>query len=469
MLKIVSNSESHKNNFFYKDFFPKNNFNHILLTHSLEKDIDLSEINRVIMNSIISLEFDDLIISNLEQKLKDFFVELNWHLVAKFNKLGIKQRGISLFMGLQHNGYFYFVQFGRFLAGKIENKQFETIGKKWDNFHVKTIDSLELIGNKEEDINVKINKIELSDDAFIFALPFKKAHQIQDNLNYYTIEEKLKKEYKKEKFPYFLANTPDQIEVKKKKWIFKHKLKITFVILLLFILGSIYYSFFGNNEIENQLNIQSEKIKESLLNIDIENLHETFKLGEGILFIPARNVEMKIQKKIQLPFPVSRAPHFDYKRFYFTSDSKLAVYSKTTFKEIWSKQLPSNISTLNILDSNLLLCSTTADSIYCFKKNTGSLVWKKRYAIKDSQYKIDFLEPIQISLQMDKRLLNSLSLLPVNNKLILINNINGKHLSSIELENEIKFITPFDIVEKRVYVVENDKLILVSYDIYNKI
>jgi len=470
MISKVITSEKIPGSLIYTDYFQGNDSNVMLILTAFDYNDYLETIYNFVLQSIISKNFENVNINETIVRMKEYFVELNWQLNAKLRNFPVKEKGFSLLFILTKGNKAYLVQFGRFLLGIVEGNNFSEIGRSWDNFHVKTLEDLKLLGYADKNIDVQIHEVELKEDCQLIGLPFKQASELKTKSpSKYTLEDIISKLYQSDTFPYILLTTRTARKRKKTGFLKGNKYKLSAIVIILLLLTSVYYVFWGNNDIEDQMNIQKQIIMERIKDFDLEKLQEAIPLNSGLLFVPARNIELQIEWVIDLPFKLTLLPKFDVKHFYFTTDNKLYVYDKKKdTRMIWNYELPDMILKTEMLDNNQIMAICADKKAYVFKKDTGEIVWETKFA-RDFSTEREMSYPIQVNLEKDKRLVNGLLVVPRNQTIILINNLNGEELTSFTFDKEILYITDYDIIEKTLYVITEDKLRAVSYDIENSI
>ncbi len=466
----IMHSEKNKNNIYFSDYFQHQNRSIILLTHYREEKASHEIINSLILQSLIKLDLQNVQWENLPALMKEYFLNLNWELHAQFRKQEDIDDGVSLFFAVMEGNNICFVSCGRFLCGLLHsNNEFIEIGRRWDHFHVKTKDALELLGFVAQDIEVKPIIQQIPKNSIFITLPAE-AEQILKlkETGFYEIAEKISNEYDKEPFPYWLINFEEQMRYLKKPWFKIKKFHLYVLILLMMLIFSIYYLFMGRDAVDDRLHITREQFQLTIRNIDILKLQEILPLDYGILLVPQHNIELTVDWESLLPFPVTLKPYFCLRNIYLASNDKLYAYDKKNKKNTWNISLNHNIIALEILDSNLMLVMTADNISHCLKRDTGDIVWQKG----DDTHQLAFspappYQPVQISLEMDRRLNTSIILIPQYNSLTLINILNGDTLSYYATEDVISYVSDFDFIEKSIYMIKGNRLYKVRFDIRN--
>ncbi len=182
MINLIAHSETEKSNLVFTDFFPGQDINLILLTHNLEESEFLNQMNSHILERLMHLNLEDVPRKDLEQMLKEFFIELNWQLYSKFRNTQTMEFGISLLLMIIVKDEIYLVQFGRMLCGKIKNGELEFIGNDGKNLAVKSKLELYLLGAKDKNITTKIHTFKLECGEILFTIPSTKFEELNKAL-----------------------------------------------------------------------------------------------------------------------------------------------------------------------------------------------------------------------------------------------------------------------------------------------
>lgn len=465
-IKII-HSQKHKNNLFFSDFFQRQNRNVILMTHYREERAYHENINSFILERLVQLDLQNVNWNNLTSVLQEFFLNLNWEVYAQFNKYDSSDAGLSILLAVIEDNSICFVSCGRFLCGVYDNNGFRELDKEWDNFHVKTKENLGTIGSIAQDLKVKpqIHKLPNPSLFLVIAAAEERASYLK-TCKLYDVSSYIAEQYQKEEFPYSLLYYDEHYSTVKRPWYKAKRFRITGIIMLLMLLFSIYYIFMGREALDDRLHITREQFQLTLRNIDILKIQEIIPLDYGILLVPQRNIELMVDWESILPFKVTAKPYYCIRNIYLVSSNTLHAYDKRDKKSIWKLTLDSNINSLEILDANLMIAQTTENKNYCLKRDTGEIVWtskpKQSHTVDSYHYPY---QPVQISLEMDRRLSTGILLLPEPERLTLINILNGDTLSYYEADDTIYYISDFDLIEKSIYMIKGNKLYKVRFDI----
>ncbi len=468
MIKIFDKAHSTNNNLIFCDNFQNREKNLILLTYSPEISDKISQINNHILSQIFALEPLSINDTELEEKLQSFFVELNWQINNICKKINTDEIGISLLLLMTFGNEMYIIQFGRLLLCTLSKNETKIIGSEWKHFSIKSKDELNLLGSKEQDIQVKINKIQMDSESYCLVIPADIAEKLlQLNFTYQNFIQQLDEISQSQNFPYLILKSSKEFSVTGLNFRHKTKIRVTAFLMIIAIIISVIYVIIGNNALEDRLNIKKEIIQEKVKTIDFKKLQENLHLDYGLLFVPARSIKMKKIWSSELPFEVTYNPLFDFKNFYLISKKQVFVYDKGKQIKIWNHSFDQEIIHVNLIDLNRIIILTSANISYCFNRENGEILWEK-VSLDTSFYSNNGdLYPQQISLDKDKRLNNSILLFPSISGLILRNIANGDSLSGYSAKDKILYNSEYDIIEKSIYLIEGKNLVRVNFEIKN--
>lgn len=191
----------------FSDLFQNQKKGFILLTHTTNTDSAMAKINAHVLEKIMHLNILDLPEDEIKKVLGDFFVELNWQLYSKFRMSIMPEHGISCMLTILYHDKVFIVQFGRLLAGIIQNDDLREIGKAWNNFPIKTKEDLYLLGSMDRDIYVKVHTHKLQSDTALFALPAADAINLSSEfrVDLNCLQNYLTSKKKEESSPFFMV------------------------------------------------------------------------------------------------------------------------------------------------------------------------------------------------------------------------------------------------------------------------
>ncbi len=462
----INSSANYKNNLSFSDYFQEQNRTVVLLTHYCEEHSYYDSINSLLIEKLINLDLQHIPWEELTERIKPFFIDLNWELHAVFNKESDVEKGLSLLLMVIEGNRLFYVSFGRFLCMLLSQKNTEWYSEDWSNSRVKTPEQLGLLGSLQQDISVKPLIINLKEGSQFIAVSSDIIKRIDfSSLNIYNSKSYLENQFEKKPYSYSIVSHSSNRSKQRKSWLKGKKFRLTALALLLMLAFSLYYTFMGKNTVEDRLHITREQFQLTVRNIDILKIQEMIPLDYGLLFVPQENIELFVEWESVLPFQVTLTPNYDMRFIFLSSNNKLYAYEKKDKKNRWMVSLPNDIYSIEILDANLMVATTVQNQSFCLKRDTGDIIWHREgigvsKLGEESRYK-----PVQISLEMDRRLNNTVVLFPDKRSLTLLNLLNGDTLYHYESDYQITFVSDFDFIDKSVYIVKSNKLYKIRIDI----
>lgn len=205
MLKQLAISKSYSNKIVFSDYYPNRDSFFSLFIHYHEDNPiiyeTLGEIMELLLNFIKeNNEFE-------KEKFQNFMNDLNWISAGKMRNLPVNNQGISLCLVLVNDNNITAFRYGRMLLGKVVGDKFEHIGPEWDNFSVKSLERLSLLGLLSQDKFAEIYQLELKnkekfiilesgcEEAFLESLKLNSQFSPQDKI--YQLLECHRKENRK--------------------------------------------------------------------------------------------------------------------------------------------------------------------------------------------------------------------------------------------------------------------------------
>jgi len=237
------------------------------------------------------------------------------------------------------------------------------------------------------------------------------------------------------------------------KW--KRKYYLPMIIICLAVLGSIVYVFFGDNQIESNLERNKIIINQKLRNIQLDKFPLKLPLN---LVTNVKSTTLATEWTTELPFDLTHPPYFDLRNLYLVSFDKIAVYDKDTLENIWMKQLDFDIISFALIDGNNIFIADSYGNIYALNRNNGEVNWRHDFT-EPEIYNISFsLNPLLITNNEDKRFLTSLLIVPINNRIVIFDNIQGDQLFTTEFDDTIYHMSAYDLIDKAIYVGHGSKI-----------
>ncbi len=205
MIKQIAISPSYSNKIVFTDYYPNRKQFFSLFIHYYEDTPIVYETLGEIMGLILNFMKDNLLLDKI--KLQNFMNDLNWISAGKLRNLPLYNQGLSLALLIIDDNKIKAVRYGRMLMGKISEKNIQPIGPEWDNFSIKSLDRLALLGLQSEDNYPEFFEIELtnnekfvileSDSEAAFRESITSGKQFKPKREIYQILECHRKEFKK--------------------------------------------------------------------------------------------------------------------------------------------------------------------------------------------------------------------------------------------------------------------------------
>lgn len=230
-------------------------------------------------------------------------------------------------------------------------------------------------------------------------------------------------------------------------------------LLILVILGSLYYAFFKNNEVEVTIEKSKYFVQQRFRNIDLDKIPLNLQKDVENMLQEPNTLELKKIWTSELPFDLSMQPFFDLDNLYLVALDKIVVYDKRNSNIIWKKQLKNKIILFDFLDRNRIVVCDDSSNFYNINRKTGVSVWVNTFHELKLPLLNQNLSPKFISRIEDQRLNQSIFIIPKKNSLVVVNVETGKEISSISLDSEILYMSDYDKFDNCFYIVCESKLI----------
>lgn len=212
MIKQVGISKTFRNRIAFSDYHPNRKEFFSVFIHYYEDTPliydTLGELLKLVLEYVKTPEYQKR--SNLQKFMND----LNWIAAGKLKSLPLNNQGVSFGLLLIDEDNITAIRYGRILIAKISGDKLEAIGEEWENYSVKSLQRMSLLGLLSEDKFPEIHNIALnnrerfilleSDAEASFRKNFKLNNQYypEDDV-VFQILECHKKEIKKRKLGFF--------------------------------------------------------------------------------------------------------------------------------------------------------------------------------------------------------------------------------------------------------------------------
>lgn len=447
-------------------------FGWFLLTWHPENDPVLEEIQTQIKLDIRNSNLGQASQLEIESALKNFFAEYHWKLHAVFRKTNLREKGISLLFAVLFDQELYFLEFGRMLSGIVEKDNIRSADRSWANFHVKTLQEMNLLGLSEADIPIKPKHIHLDAGQKFIALPSSCADLIsKEKINSSMFETLIRSITESNDTCYFLLESKAKQPIKRKRRFRKYQISALIVSLLVIV--AVLYMLFGNRWLEtmerktkllvsSKSRLTVERIPD-YLNIQSQTIRKQWQKLEQYTNQPARQIDLTKNWTTDLNFLVTATPAFDLHNIYISSEDKLLAFDKHSKKLLWNKTLPANIKAIKIMRGSLVLFLDN-DQIYCLKDG-NTVSWSKN--VSDPFAGKSSLSPFELDSNEDPRLNSSILIVPTERGLYIFDVNSGNLLTKLNFDKHLQFLSSYDAFDNCFYAVAADNIICVSLNIQN--
>lgn len=429
-----------------------------LCTSHEEGDHVLEEIQTEIKLGIMNSGVMEVSKMEIDHWLKNFCGDFHWKLHASLRKTELREKGISLFLGVFYGAEVHFVQFGRLFCSVSKGKKLEFPGKTWKNFHVQSMADLNLFGQSEEDIRVKPQRILLEDNERMYILPGAIATKVFTQQSDPNSLVPVVESFVGAANPQWLIlkNVPTLERSKKKKLT---KWQISSFFLLLATLAAILYMAFGNRSFDVLFRkARLERIPDRL-KVD-KNL---IKYWEGVVNSPARSIELSQGWSADLPYQVTAAPAFDAASIYVASEQNLSAFDKKTRDLLWNVALPAPI--LSVMNTKYGLVVNLKDNRTVGVSKTGELTWNSESITHNAEpYRPQICE---LTNAEDPRIDGSVTVIPLQQGISIVDSQQGNVMSQLTLTQDLQFLSRYDNYDSCFYAVVGDTILRIAVKIVN--
>lgn len=438
-----------------------------LCTWHPESHLILEEIQAEIKLELMNSDIRQVSKLEAEKWLKSFFADFHWKLHARLRRTELKEKGISLFLGLMYDNEIIFTQFGRMFCTLGGPKKTEAIGKDWEHSHLQTLEQLNLLGLSEEEIRVKTQKVLVPERHFLLVLPGAMARELFgghfDGGSVNALLDSLAG--KPGALWLLLGNEPEHIKTKRKG---VSRLHLATILLIFFTLLAIVYVIFGGRFFEmtwrkarmlfqSKKPIPLEQIP-NYLNIDNQKVRNYL---QQALKSPAREVELKLIWNTDLPYQVTAAPGFDLDNIYLASNDMLLAFNKKGRNLLWNKSLGGKVQGITGITGGLMI--NLEDQRVLGLNNNGELSWEQPLG---SQVNIfHSLKPMELTNIHDPRIDGSLIVVPTQRSILVLDGNSGEKLSEITFKDELQYLSTYDSFQNCFYAVVQDTMICLELKI----
>lgn len=444
-------------------------FGWFLSTWHPEKANVLEEIQANIKLEILNSDLQSVSKLSIENWLKKFFADFHWKLHANFRKTDLKEKGISLFFGVLYDHELFFVQFGRLVCAQCDNKKIEAVGNNWQNYHIRSMENLCLLGESEQDLKIKVQRVFIPEHEKFIVLPALLAARVfAGKPDPATISTLIETTSADENISWLILEGKTKLIKSTRRRI--NRLQISTMILLFISILTILYMVFGNRFIDQNLrklkllfeekkSVRWEQIP-NYLNLDSSNI---IKQIERVVNLPVRDIEFRTVWSTDLPYTITATPVFSIENLYIASDNKLLAYNKKSRQLLWKLSLESPIRSLTIARGSLVVLLDNGNAMSL--RDDGKLYWKQK--LEYVQTPSGIRHPIELSNDDDPRLDGSIMIIAEERGISALDGVRGEQLSKISFRAPLQHLSEYDRFENCFYAVVEDEIICIELKIVN--
>ena len=192
MIKQLAISKSFSHKIVFTDYYPNRSEFFSLFIHYYEDTPIVYDTLGEIMELVLSYIKDNNHVD--KEKIENFMNDLNWISAGKMRNLPLNNQGISLGLIFVNEDEITAIRYGRILLGKIVGDKLEYIGPEWDNFSIKSLDRLSLLGLLSEDKFPEFYKIKLNNNEKFIVLESDSEANFRESLatgNPFTVNDEI--------------------------------------------------------------------------------------------------------------------------------------------------------------------------------------------------------------------------------------------------------------------------------------
>lgn len=424
-----------------------------------ENDVVLEEIMAMVKLEIMAAKVLEIGRMEIESWLKSFFHDFHWKLHASLRRTNLKEKGLSLFFAVSYDHDIYFVQFGRIFCAATEGKKLKSIGRNWKNHHVQPLRGLNLLGLLDQDINVRPQKFHLNEGETLLVLPGRIAESVcGGNADASSLKPLVESFQNASPALWLLLKHSKPLAKPRKRRLTKLEIS-TLILLLGTTLAILYMALGGRGVVEHAfMRVRfwfTGKTQPKTAQI-IENI------GKAVN-TPARAMELNVAWSVDLPQKITAAPAFNKNTVYIASKNTVSAYKAGGSEAIWEAALDARVN--NLLKTVYSLQASLENGQVLGLDQNGGIIWEK-----DIQARMQSgtgLEPIEITPSQDMRLDKSITLIPQNRGIAVLDNYSGGVMHEILLDREINFISAYDLQNRCFYVASDNVLMRLDLNITN--
>lgn len=469
MISLRSIHETHPNATAEYQADRDGKFAWILCTWHPESSVELEEIRAEIKLEVMNAGIRDVSKLDVGKWFKSFFSDLHWKLHARLLKTNLKEKGVSVFLGLLFDNELHFVQFGRVFCAITNKNKLAPVGQNWQNFHLKTHADMNLLGLADDDIRIRPQSVLVPEKESLLVLPGAIANPLfGQNPDASSILALLESFSGNSTAMWLMfTNQPALAKAKRKRF---NKLHIATTILILFTLMAIAYVIFGNRFIDVGVR-KLRALFKSNGKTTLEQIPDYLNVsGDKLVRYvvraasrPVRDVGLEIAWSTDLNYAVTAAPTFNYDSIFLVSNDILMAFSKKDRKLEWKQSLPAPISCVKVTSTGMI--AHLQDNRILGIGFDGNRMWEQK--ISSCGQEGTMLPAEEITNEDDPRVDGSLSVVPSTKAITVLNSSNGDIMAQIQLKEDMKFFSGYDTDASCFYTVIENSIACVRMKVSN--
>lgn len=441
----------------------------MLCTWHPETSLALEEIRTEIKLEVMNAGIQTVSKLDVGKWFKSFFTDLHWKLHARLLKTDLKEKGVSVFLGLLFENELHYVQFGRIFCGITHKHKLQPVGQNWQNFHFKSHVDMNLLGLSDEDIRVRPQSVLIPEKESLLVVPGAIANPLFGQEPDASGLLPLLESFAGNSTAMWLmfTNQPPLAKAKRKRF---NKLHISTFILILFTLVAIAYVIFGNRFIDVGVR-KLRALFKSNGKTTLEQIPDYLNVS-GDKFVrylgraaskPAREVGLEIAWSTDLNYAVTAPPAFNYDSIFLVSNDILMAFRKKDRRLEWKQSLPAPVSCVKVTSSGLI--AHLADNRILGIGFEGNRVWEQQ--ISSCGLEGTMLPAEEITNEDDPRVDGSITVVPSTKAISVLDSGNGDIMAQIPLKEDLKYFSGFDAYASCFYAVIQNSIACVRMKVSN--
>lgn len=432
-------------NYIYTDFFESNSENIALVFNTSKKgalaESAISLLLKVFQDNFYQNVYD------IEEQLRKTVLEMHWQLLAFF-KREKKKIEISCFVLVLKKNKIHFVQTGKIIAS-VFGEKFENLGIDINKIYDENSE-FTILGQKEENINVKVHQKEVLSDLSILIFPAKFLKDFGDEISSkIDFENNFNQLVKKKKKPILKIDISINNKSEYKKP-FRITTKNTAIVMVIVIFIAGFYTIFVKKWSQGEFSSWKEFIDEN---------------RQTLINLVTSSPKFEIDWERIVPSKITTTPNHDIHNIYLTYAKTVSCIQKNSYNEIWKKSFSKEIRNTFLLREGKILIVDEQGSQYLIKRANGTVLWKRDIPIEFPEIAEKIPQLLNIDYTRDGRLEKNYYILTNENTILLLSDEKGEIIDEKSFKEKVDFISEYDYVDKCFYITFGRKIVKVNLTI----